>query len=53
MVAGSRDDQFLALACALAARSPAVAATAVPGAGHVCHLEQPAITWRLIDTFLG
>jgi 2-succinyl-6-hydroxy-2,4-cyclohexadiene-1-carboxylate synthase len=53
MLAGSRDDQFLALACEVAARNPAAAAAAVPGAGHVCHLEQPAITWRLIDAFLG
>jgi 2-succinyl-6-hydroxy-2,4-cyclohexadiene-1-carboxylate synthase len=53
MVAGARDDQFLALACTVAARSPSVTAAAVPGSGHVCHLEQPAITARLIDSFLA
>jgi len=53
MVAGALDDPFVAAACATAAASPAVTAVAVPGAGHVCHLEQPTITARHVDTFLS
>lgn len=53
MLAGARDDPFLAAACAMAARADAVSAAAVPGSGHVCHLEQPAICARLIEHFLA
>jgi len=52
MVAGARDDPFVAQACAVARASSAVAAVSVPGAGHACHLEQPAVAARLIARFL-
>ena len=51
MVCGARDDPFVAAACALAARSPAVGASVVPGAGHVAHLERPDVVARLLDHF--
>lgn len=53
MVAGTRDDPFAASACALAAARPGVAAALVPGSGHVCHLEQPGVTARLVESFLA
>jgi 2-succinyl-6-hydroxy-2,4-cyclohexadiene-1-carboxylate synthase len=53
MVAGARDDPFAATACALAATRPGIAAALVPGSGHVCHLEQPAVTARLLESFLS
>lgn len=53
LLSGARDDVFVASSCALAARSPVVAASLVPGAGHVAHLEQPDVTARLLDTFLS
>jgi 2-succinyl-6-hydroxy-2,4-cyclohexadiene-1-carboxylate synthase len=53
MLAGTRDDPYAASACALAASSPGIAAALVPGSGHVCHLEQPAVTARLLETFLA
>jgi 2-succinyl-6-hydroxy-2,4-cyclohexadiene-1-carboxylate synthase len=52
LLAGMRDDPCLAAAVA-ASRHPAVAAAAVPGSGHVCHLEQPRLTARLIECFLA
>jgi 2-succinyl-6-hydroxy-2,4-cyclohexadiene-1-carboxylate synthase len=52
LLAGMRDDPYLAGAVA-ASRHPGVAASAVPGSGHVCHLEQPRQTARLIESFLG
>ncbi|HLK45181.1 MAG TPA: alpha/beta fold hydrolase [Acidimicrobiales bacterium] len=51
MLAGARDDGFVAAACALA-REGHVAAAVVPGAGHVCHLERPDVTALLIAAFL-
>lgn len=51
MLSGARDDAFVASSCAVAARGAAVAATVVPGAGHVAHLEQPDVTARLLDAF--
>jgi 2-succinyl-6-hydroxy-2,4-cyclohexadiene-1-carboxylate synthase len=53
MLAGARDDAFVAAACAAASRSPAVATAVVPGAGHVAHLEQPDVTARLLDAYLS
>lgn len=52
MLAGARDDPFVAVATATAAACRAVTCVVVPGSGHVCHLEQPALTARLIERFL-
>lgn len=52
VLAGSRDDPFVAAACALARDGSRVAAAVVPGAGHVCHLERPDVTALLIAAFL-
>jgi 2-succinyl-6-hydroxy-2,4-cyclohexadiene-1-carboxylate synthase len=51
-VTGARDDAAVAAACATARASTAVGVTVVPGAGHVCHLEQPDVTARLLASFL-
>jgi 2-succinyl-6-hydroxy-2,4-cyclohexadiene-1-carboxylate synthase len=51
MLAGARDDAFVAAACTSAERGRAVAAAIVPGAGHVAHLEQPDVTARLLDAY--
>jgi len=53
MLAGARDDPFVAVATATAAACRGVACAMVPGSGHVCHLEQPQLTARLIDRFLA
>jgi 2-succinyl-6-hydroxy-2,4-cyclohexadiene-1-carboxylate synthase len=52
MLAGARDDPFVAVATSTAAACRAVACAVVPGSGHVCHLEQPEMTARLIERFL-
>jgi 2-succinyl-6-hydroxy-2,4-cyclohexadiene-1-carboxylate synthase len=52
MLAGSRDDPFVAVAAATAAPCRSVKCAVVAGSGHVCHLEQPALTARLIECFL-
>ncbi len=53
MLCGARDDPFVAAACAVARSARAVTAMVVPGSGHVCHLEQPRVTSRLIEAFLA
>ena len=52
MLAGARDDPFVAVATATAAACRGVTCAVVTGSGHVCHLEQPELTARLIDRFL-
>jgi 2-succinyl-6-hydroxy-2,4-cyclohexadiene-1-carboxylate synthase len=52
-LAGARDDPFVATSCALAASSRRAVVDVVPGAGHACHLEQPAMVARLIGSFLS
>jgi len=51
-IAGARDDPFVAAGCRWAASNRAIAAAVVPGSGHACHLEQPAVVARLIGSFL-
>ena len=53
MLAGARDDPFVAVATSTAAACRAVTCAVIPGSGHVCHLEQPALTARFIERFLG
>jgi len=53
LLSGARDVAFAASASSIAAKRRAVAASIVPGSGHVAHLEQPAITARLLTTFLA
>jgi 2-succinyl-6-hydroxy-2,4-cyclohexadiene-1-carboxylate synthase len=53
LLAGARDDPFVSSSCRLAASSDGIAVDVVPGSGHACHLEQPAIVSRLIDVFLA
>lgn len=52
LLAGSRDDPFVASSVGVASRSAHVHAAVVPGAGHALHLEQPLITAAFIDAFL-
>ena len=52
MLAGARDDPFVAVATSTAAACRGVACAVVPGSGHVCHLEQPELTARFIERFL-
>jgi 2-succinyl-6-hydroxy-2,4-cyclohexadiene-1-carboxylate synthase len=52
-VAGAADDQFVAHAVGIAARTAAAGAVSIPGAGHACHLEQPGLTARVITQFLA
>lgn len=52
MLAGARDDPFVGVATATAAACRGVTCAVVTGSGHVCHLEQPELTARLIEHFL-
>jgi len=53
LLSGTRDDPFVASACAIASRGRAVTSALVPGAGHVAHLEQPDVTARMVDAFFS
>lgn len=53
MLAGSRDDPFVARACDVAHGARSVRAAVVAGSGHACQLEQPALTAALIGAFLS
>jgi 2-succinyl-6-hydroxy-2,4-cyclohexadiene-1-carboxylate synthase len=51
-LAGAADPRFAAHAARLAAAVPAGVCTLVPGAGHAAHLEQPALTARVVTHWL-
>jgi len=53
IVAGAADARFAAIGARMAAILPAGVLSLVPGAGHPAHLEQPALTSRLVAHFLG
>ncbi len=50
-LAGAGDDRFAAEARALSRTVPTGTFALIPGAGHAAHLQQPALTARLIETF--
>ena len=52
-LAGSSDARFAAHAGRLASTLPAAVHSLVPGARHAAHLHQPAVTARLVTTWLG
>ncbi len=53
LVAGVLDVRFAALGAAMArAIGPGASLALVPGAGHACHLEQPALTATVVRRFL-
>lgn len=51
-VAGATDPRFVALARRVTEAVPAGLLSVVPGAGHAVHLEQPALTARIVDGWL-
>jgi len=54
VVAGALDERYAPIARRMAQAIGANAQVAlVPGAGHACHLERPAYTARLVESFLG
>lgn len=52
VVAGAADVRYAAIGRRLARSLPRAALSLVPGAGHAAHLEQPALTGRLVAHFL-
>ena len=50
-IAGAGDDRFADEARALSRTVPTGTFALVPGAGHAAHLQQPALTARLVETF--
>ncbi len=53
VVAGAADIRFVALGTRIARALPAGALSLVPGAGHAAHLQQPAVTARIVEKFLA
>ncbi|HEX3947334.1 MAG TPA: alpha/beta fold hydrolase [Acidimicrobiales bacterium] len=52
VLAGADDPRFTTVGRRLAGVLPDAAFSLVPGAGHAAHLQQPALTARLVDQFL-
>lgn len=52
LVAGADDARFVRAALRLADAIPAATVSLVPGAGHAAHLEQPAVTARIVTRWL-
>ena len=53
LLAGASDPRFTDAARRMAARMPEATFSLVPGAGHACHLEQPALTAQLVRAWLA
>jgi len=53
VLAGAADPRFSAHAARLARTLPAAVHSLVPGAGHAAHLHQPAVTARLVTSWLA
>lgn len=52
IIAGGRDSKFVAIGRELAARLPKARLAIIAGAGHVAHLERPAMFNRTVIDFL-
>jgi len=53
VLAGADDIRFVSLGSRIARVLPAGALSLVPGAGHAAHLQQPAVTARIVEQFLA
>lgn len=53
LLAGADDLRFAVAAARMARALPHAAVSLVPGAGHAAHLSQPALTARMVASFLG
>lgn len=52
LIAGARDEPYVAHAHAMASRMPTATVRIIPGAGHMVHLEAPAAYSSAVKTFL-
>jgi 2-succinyl-6-hydroxy-2,4-cyclohexadiene-1-carboxylate synthase len=53
ILAGGLDDAYVARAERLVATLPDARLAIIAGAGHACHLEQPAAVWAAVEPFLA
>ena len=53
VLAGHADQKFADLGRKMVDALPEGQLVLIPGAGHACHLIQPAVTAGIIDSWLG
>ncbi len=53
LLAGARDDRFVDIARTMATLMADATFSVVPGAGHACHLEQPALCASIVEHWLA